>query len=88
MTPKELEKVLKNVISWLATGFIISFGIIIIIMILNDDFKRNTTDFPFPDKRSNMELHIDALTGCHYLSSKNGGLTPRLSSNGNHICLK
>ena len=37
-------------------------------------------------KRSNMSLRIDAMTGCHYLEGRKGGMTPRLDINGKHIC--
>jgi hypothetical protein len=35
--------------------------------------------------RSGMSLHRDNLTGCEYLSTKNGGITPRLTSAGIHM---
>ena len=38
------------------------------------------------EKRSGMELHIDAQTGCEYLEGTRGGMTPRLDKSGNHIC--
>ena len=47
-------------------------------------FGRDTTD---GNKRSDISLHVDAMTGCEYLGGKRGGLTPRLDINGNHICL-
>ncbi len=37
-----------------------------------------------PRGRSGMEIKIDALTGCQYLSYS--GLTPRLDANGNQMC--
>jgi len=36
--------------------------------------------------RSGMSLHIDSMTGCHYLAGSRGGLTPRLTSSGKHFC--
>lgn len=38
--------------------------------------------------KSNLQTHSDSLTGCQYLESPRGGLTPRLDHNGNHICTK
>lgn len=38
-----------------------------------------------PWHRSDLDLHIDALTGCQYLSH-GGSLTPRLDSDGNILC--
>lgn len=43
---------------------------------------KDTTDPP--NGRSGMGLHVDAQTGCQYLSR--GGLTPRLDRDGKHIC--
>lgn len=36
--------------------------------------------------RSGLGLRTDALTGCEYLISPYGGLTPRLDMDGQHIC--
>jgi hypothetical protein len=38
------------------------------------------------ESRSGMALHIDNLTGCHYLGKSIGGLTPRLDKEGKQIC--
>jgi len=36
---------------------------------------------------SGLGLYIDNLIGCHYLSAgSSGSLTPRLTSQGTHIC--
>lgn len=35
-----------------------------------------------PPNRSNMMLHVDAATGCEYLSVYRGGITPRLTKTG------
>lgn len=38
--------------------------------------------------RSGMALHVDAKTGCEYLSAQFGGITPRLDTSGKHMgCL-
>jgi hypothetical protein len=46
--------------------------------------KRDSSDFP--DRRSDMRIHIDARTGCHYLSVRRAGITPRLDKYGKQIC--
>lgn len=38
--------------------------------------------------RSGMSLHRDAATGCQYLSTSSGGITPRLSNDGQHMGCK
>lgn len=45
----------------------------------------DATDFS-EDHRSGMSLHFDWETGCEYLSSPNGGITPRLSAEGEINC--
>ena len=37
-------------------------------------------------QRSGLKLHTDAMTGCQYLSTSGGGITPRLDSQGRQIC--
>ena len=58
--------------------FILIITIIISIPIDSTDMSKSN--------RSGMSLYIDNLTGCHYLSTLFGGLTPRMDRNGNHIC--
>jgi len=62
---------------------------IIAVVILNFLFNYFNVNFDSTDnpdgKRSNLSLHIDHRTGCHYLSSQ-GGLVKRVDSNGHHIC--
>lgn len=38
------------------------------------------------DNRSGMKLRIDHGTGCHYLETIGGGITPRLKPDGEHLC--
>ena len=58
--------------------------IIFIVIVFVCDRPKDSTDSP--TGRSNMGLHIDNLTGCHYLSTLFGGMTPRLDKHGNHMC--
>ena len=62
-------------------------GIIFIVFLVKycaGDFDEDTTDGA---TRSGMTLHVDALTGCHYLGGQRGGLVPRRDSVGVHICV-
>ena len=45
--------------------------------------SRDDTD---GDTRSGLVPRTDARTGCQYLESAGGGLTPRLDKAGKHIC--
>jgi hypothetical protein len=38
------------------------------------------------EARSGLKLRTDARTGCQYLESAGGGLTPRLGKDGRHVC--
>ena len=62
-------------------------GIIMLLIIQSvynwSDFGRDSTD---GGARSGMELHIDAMTSCHYLSKGKGGLIKRTDRTNNHIC--
>lgn len=77
------------------TGFLFGLGcvvayvfVLVTLALLNTFiFSRDDTDTP-TGARSRLDLHIDNRTGCHYLSTHKGGLTPRLDADGNHICTK
>lgn len=45
----------------------------------------DSTDYSTSD-RSGLKLHTDAMTGCQYLSTSGGGITPRLDRNGHQVC--
>ena len=36
--------------------------------------------------RSNMQVLTDALTGCQYLATAQGGITPRWTRDGEQVC--
>lgn len=46
--------------------------------------QKDSTDPP--GGRSGLSIYVDHYTGCQYLSSSWGGLTPRLDTDGRHIC--
>ena len=65
----------------------LAIGVILLMLIQAvynwSDYGRDNTD---GETRSGMGLHIDALTGCHYLSKGKSSLLQRNDKNGNHIC--
>jgi hypothetical protein len=63
-------------------------GIGIITVILQSPISRPAVydSSDYPPGHSGVRIHVDALTGCHYLSTSRGGVTPRLNTAGNHIC--
>jgi hypothetical protein len=44
------------------------------------------TDDSIGGKRSGMSLYIDRGTGCHYVSTFIGGMSPRYNPSGKQIC--
>lgn len=72
--------VLLNRVAWFALLVVIATMLISI-----SPFGRDSTD---GKDRSNLALHVDNLTGCNYLSTKNGGLIIRSDKDGNHIGCK
>ncbi len=66
---------------------VLSFLLVVIGITVGEirPVKRDTTDVP-GGQLSGMDLHKDHMTGCHYLSYHDGGLTPRLDANGNQVC--
>ena len=48
----------------------------------------DSTDNVLTGERSGLGIYVDHMTGCHYLSGGiSGGITPRLDSEGDHICI-
>lgn len=70
---------------WLETRLLIFWllGSLIVWVVNAAEVGFDSTD---GEERSGMALHVDAKTGCHYLASKHGGITPRLSKEGIHFC--
>jgi hypothetical protein len=50
-------------------------------------FDLSKDDSDSNEKRSNMNVRTDYKTGCQYLESSKGELTPRLQKDGTHLCL-
>lgn len=81
MTLKEA----KDFTVWLAGWWVI--GLLITFAIWTFPFNRDTTDGEWPN-RSGMRPRTDALTGCQYLETSGGGITPRIGSRGRHLGCK
>lgn len=72
-----VNRVIVIVWAWLVVGFIITAAL---------NYFEVGYDSTDGEARSGMRLHTDALTGCQYLSNPQGGITPRLNQNGQHLC--
>ena len=64
---------LKFILFWTLLWWIISF------------ITLDSTDRDILHK-SDLKLHIDNYTGCHYLSTRKGYLIPRLDKDGKQVC--
>ncbi len=71
----------KKSLKTLSIYLIIGYAIMFLLRYSAGDFDRDTTD---GERRSGMGLHVDAETGCEYLSTMRGGITPRISYDGTH----
>lgn len=67
----------------LALFAVMMAGMLMLLLSLFLNNPRDTTDPP--DGRSGMKLLTDHATGCQYLY-RSGGITPRMSSDGRHMC--
>ena len=84
---EELEKVIKNAVVKGLTRYFTVFGVSIVILLLIMDYLRPYDDTDNGKERSGLVIHTDNRTGCQYLTTKHGGLTPRMDQSGTYqIC--
>lgn len=64
-------------------------GIVVLLIIQGaySFFDIGKDDSDSAEKRSDMSVRTDYKTGCQYLESSKGELTPRLQKDGTHLCL-
>ena len=68
----------------LAGRLLVAAGVVILVV----EWLQPKDNTDPPDGRSGMALYTDALTGCQYLGTGWGGLTPRLYSDGVQVCVE
>ena len=71
---------------------IVSLVVVILIMAIKQLTPYNYTDHAENKTRSGLTIYTDYYTGCQYLATQYGGLTPRRRPSGTgltgkHICL-
>lgn len=64
---------------------VIALPVMIIYILVTTWTEYDDTDDVENEERSGMALHTDNLTGCQYLSTFLGSLTPRVDGQGNHL---
>lgn len=80
-----LLTVLKEYTSWLLGWFTVAMIISLVIRWL--PIFRDDSDEPgWFGNRSGIKPVTDNLTGCQYLITSEGGITPRLDADGKHVC--
>ena len=70
-------------------GFITTAAVLISIVIvggLRAHHQPPRDDSDPIDGRSNMSVLTDALTGCQYLTTQRGGITPRWTRDREQVC--
>lgn len=86
---KERKQTIKEIFNviWTSLAYkllaLIIFISIVSYFINHSDFMRDSTD---GEDRSGLKILKDAQSGCEYLTSQYGGLTPRLDSDHEPIC--
>lgn len=75
---------LIEVANWLSLGFAAVFSIALIAQAAG--FGWDSTDDRARGLHSNLRLRTDHGTGCQYLESSDGALTPRLDAAGRQVC--
>ncbi len=85
MTDKEVEKVIKRGVTdgILWAGFYFGVAGMLAVSVFNYFTPYDDTDFN--GQRSGMEILTDCRTGLQYLSTREGGLTPRLNTDQTQI---
>ena len=75
----QLESSIRKGVRSAFLSVIAYFGLIVFVLsyVIN---PLDSTDSGF--SRSGLKVHVDAQTGCEYLSTPSGAITPRLSGAG------
>lgn len=82
---KVITKGITGAIKWFAVMWLIGLAFTAAMGWFADRYgPRDSTDTAA--ERSGMTLRTDALTGCQYLESRTGYLTPRLDSDKMIVC--
>jgi len=75
----------KAFVRWLVGWF--AFALVFTQFLSLTPLKKDDSD-PEPEgwgRRSGIQVRTDSLTGCQYLETTSGGITPRVDGNGRHV---
>lgn len=76
--------IVEQILEWFVSGFMFTFGGFMAIALLVPLFTSSDKG----KKVRDYEVLVDQDTGCQYLMTDKGGVTPRLDADGKHICTK
>jgi nitric oxide reductase large subunit len=68
---------------WCGKYLLIGVAVMLVVGLL--PIGRDDTDPGAWGARSGLVPSTDALTGCQYLRTSGGGITPRMTSDGKHL---
>ncbi len=80
---KKISRYINDMRNFISLILILAFIIYQINNMFNIGYDSTDSEI---HGRSGFTLHVDDMTGCHYLSSCDGGIVKRFDSLGNHIC--
>ena len=85
MNNREARRIVRNGVTdgIFAAAIYLSLAALIVTSVAN--YSRPYDDTDFNGNRSGMEVLTDCLTGLQYLSTREGGLTPRLNNDQTQI---
>ncbi len=63
---------------------VVCAGLLATIMV--DSLRVDQNDTDGENERSGLQLYFDHGTGCQYVGTPEGGLTPRMDHRGEHVC--
>ena len=81
---EKLARLLNSYITMFSIGFVVIMLWLLVDRAFGPFFGVDETDSQ--EMRSNMVLRTDHGTGCQYLQTRHGGITPRLDPDGKQIC--
>ena len=77
---------LKDYTKWLLKWFCVLY--VFVVLIGKSPLSRDDTDPGSWGARSGIAPVTDAKTGCQYLHTQGGGITPRMTPGGHHMGCK
>jgi hypothetical protein len=85
-TRKVARDAARGVVDVVATWVLVFVGVSMMLTALANRFSATDNSDAGWANRSNLSIRTDHLTGCDYLETRPGGITPRLRPDGSQVC--